>query len=292
MGIDSSCLQFLSAAKNRGVDFRETLTIGRQRFFPDTKTLGRVFKAVGVDLDPTTFKHEFAEPFFKALGAESVDSMDACDHERATIIHDLNLPIPAELRGRFSAVFDGGTLEHVFNFPQAIKNLMDMVRVGGSLVLLTSANNMMGHGFWQVSPELMYRCLSPENGFEVDCVLLKETISENGWYAAPDPLKVRTRVELTNQLQTLIMALARKTADVEVFAAAPQQSDYVALWNGTGVADGNVLASYRSGRRRVPLPRPVKTTLMRTLRALKVVPEFDPCYRRLNASSVIRGELG
>jgi len=59
-------------------------------------------------------------------------------------------------------VIDGGTLEHVFNFPVAIKNAMQMVRAGGRLSLSPPANNYFGHGFYQFSPELFYRVLSAE----------------------------------------------------------------------------------------------------------------------------------
>jgi hypothetical protein len=46
----------------------------------------------------------------------------------------LNKPVPDNLRSRFSVVFDGGTLDHVFNICQALKNAMEMVEVGGYFV--------------------------------------------------------------------------------------------------------------------------------------------------------------
>ena len=77
----------------------------------------------------------------------------------------MNLPIGDDLKRKFSVVIDGGTLEHVFNFPVAIKNCMQMLDVGGHFFVHTMANNFMGHGFYQFSPELFYRVFSPENGF-------------------------------------------------------------------------------------------------------------------------------
>ncbi len=98
------------------------------------------------------------------MGATRIESIDKADYEEATILHDMNQPVPDQLKGSFSLVFESGTLEHVFNFPQSIKNCMEMVRVGGHFVGITIANNLMGHGFYQFSPELYYRVLSPEMG--------------------------------------------------------------------------------------------------------------------------------
>ena len=41
-----------------------------------------------------------------------------------------------------------------------------MLTVGGSIFVNTPANNMMGHGFYQFSPELMYRIFAEANGFD------------------------------------------------------------------------------------------------------------------------------
>jgi hypothetical protein len=39
-------------------------------------------------------------------------------------------------------------------------------------------------------------------------------------------------VELVNNRPTYMFVLARKTADVPLFAVWPQQSDYLAQWHG------------------------------------------------------------
>ena len=65
----------------------------------------------------------------------------------------MNTPIYGSLKNRFSALLDAGTIEHVFNFPQAIRNCMEMVKVGGHFIQVTVANNFIGHGFYQFSPE-------------------------------------------------------------------------------------------------------------------------------------------
>ena len=101
--------------------------------------------------------------------------MDASDYEHATVVADLNQPIPQSLHGHFNLVYDGGTIEHIFNVRQSFENLMSLPKVGGSLVIQTMANNWFGHGFYQFSPELFYRVLSPENGYRVRRVVVHES---------------------------------------------------------------------------------------------------------------------
>ncbi|HTE59068.1 MAG TPA: hypothetical protein VK631_01880, partial [Solirubrobacteraceae bacterium] len=123
----------------------------------------------GVQAPPTP--DGFAEPVLHAMGAQRVDSLDISPFEGATVIHDLNQPLGEPPR-RFTAVIDGGSLEHVFNFPVAIRTCMELVEPGGSLVVMVPANNEIGHGFYQFSPELFYRVA--QHGFDVLQMLLVE----------------------------------------------------------------------------------------------------------------------
>lgn len=298
MGIDASGIQFLCMAKNRGVDFREMLTIGRQNFYNDPRVLKRAARALGLPAEFPGADDEYADRFFRTfLGVEKLESMDATAYEQASIVHDLNQPIPDSLRNRFGVVFDGGSLEHVFHCTQAYKNLMQMVRVGGWFLQLTAANNLLGHGFWQISPELIFRCFTPENGYELDCVLLKELSLDDRWYRVRDPEKLRRRVELSNRSQTNIFTIARKVADVDVFARTPQQSDYIRAWTGQGSTHSGVpktvLDPYTWRRRLRFLPKPARAWVNNTAKTIGIRPPFDPhCYRRVPEADLLRGRLG
>lgn len=68
----------------------------------------------------------------------------------------MNREIPGDFIEKYSMVLDGGSLEHVFNFPVAVRNCMQMLQVGGHYLAITPANNFMGHGFYQFSPELYF----------------------------------------------------------------------------------------------------------------------------------------
>jgi hypothetical protein len=149
----------------------------------------------------------------------------------------MNTQIDDSLRNRFSVVLDAGTLEHVFNFPQAIRNCMEMVKVGGHVIQITGGNDFMGHGFYQFSPELLYRVFSKDNGFKVEAMALYEMLAlrpgtgqAGKWYRMQDPAALGHRVELTTRGPSYLLTLATRTADAPIFATWPQQSDYVTMW--------------------------------------------------------------
>jgi hypothetical protein len=172
----------------------------------------------------------FAEPVFKALGARSVCSIDASAYEGADLVRDLNKPVDANLKEKFDLIYDGGTLEHVFNFPMALQNCMEMVREGGRLFTHTAANNWCGHGFYQFSPELFYSVLCHANGFEVERMIIHVVGPYNRWYEVADPRAIRSRVELITFFPMQLLIQARRTKVVPIFSKTPQQSDYLLRW--------------------------------------------------------------
>lgn len=248
MALDNTAAQALCGAKSAGADFSSSLMIGRQWLVAASDVIAEVAQIHGATMPAREPENAFAEPFFAILGAKKVDSLDFSTFEGANVQHDLNQPLPANLHARYDLVFDGGTLEHVFNFPMALKSCMELVKPGGHLVQVSNANNFMGHGFWQVSPELMYRAMSPANGYQVVAVMLRE-LHQSGrtpdlkgrFHIARDPDALGWRVELRNRRPTYIITIAKRTSDGSIFAEPPQQSDYQRLWDtGENVRVGAV----------------------------------------------------
>lgn len=254
MGVGISTAEFLVGASRSGVRFDRTATIGRQWLLVGPMRVGRILRQHGewpTGLSVREFGRAFREspgyvdPLLHLLGAREITAIDASPYEGAPIVHDLNEPVPDDLHERFSLVVDGGSLEHIFNVPVALRSYMQMVEVGGHLVLQTMANNAFGHGFFQFSPEFFYRTLSPENGYEIERVVVVE--DDIAWrrvgalnvpvdvagpeYAVIDPAEVGERVELRTKRQLLVQVLARRTARGPIFATSPQQSDYAATWD-------------------------------------------------------------
>lgn len=235
MGLCRASARLLVGGMNAGVDFTDCLQVGRQSMHINAKDLSGIFTSGGIAADAAAIASSaYAEPFFAALGAKTVSSLDASSYEDATFIHDLNSPLPDDqLINRFSVVHDGGLLEHVFNFPLALKTCMEMVKLGGHFTQVTVANNLMGHGFWQVSPELVFSAFTPENGYALRAVLLHEVRPNGAWFAVGDPSAHQRRVQLCNRRETFLLVIAQRTALVPIFGKPPQQSDYVAMWTGT-----------------------------------------------------------
>jgi SAM-dependent methyltransferase len=209
--------------------------VGRQFCALGAGELQSMLAEFGLEPDTEVLKasHNYAEPFLKFLGAEEIASLDASPYEGASILHDMNLPIPADLKGRFDVVIEGGSLEHVFNFPVAIQNCMEMLVPGGHYLGIGPANNFCGHGFYQFSPDLFFRIFSSENGFNVERVILCEVQAGSEWFEALDPLAARQYVEsMGGAKPTYVMVQARKLTDRPIFAKYPEQSVYTFLWNG------------------------------------------------------------
>lgn len=238
MGLDSNACRLLLFAKRNGVDFTKTLTLGRLNLSLSRNTMQRALVEFGYFQDEAQINRIFgdpngySEPFLRELGATQIDSVDATDYEGATFSHDLNTDLPQSMRGQYDAVIDGGTLEHVFNFPVALRSAMKTVKEGGRLFICTQCNNAMGHGFYQFSPELYYRALSPDNGYNVEEMFIAEgSFGQVPWHLVNDPEKIGCRVELVNDVQTYLLVMAIKTADVPIFEKWPQQSDYSLAWD-------------------------------------------------------------
>ena len=303
MGLDTSSVILLCAAKMMGADFSSVAMIGRQSFFPSHETLRRVFATLGIDRDARQFlqAHDYGEGFLELLGATNIDSIDVSPYEGATIVHDMNRPIPSALRERFTLVHDGGTIEHVFDIAQALKNCMEMVRVGGYFTQVNIANNYTGHGFWQISPETIFRAFSPENGYQVEAVLMHEVVPRGRWYLVFDPDQIGRRVELCNSNPTYILTIAKRTANGPVFQKSPQQSDYVSLWErtfnrsppATAPAGG---APRKTWRRFVP--KAVKRVIRGTLERVSNEGNWSnsrgfskTSYQRIQEDDVLHGRL-
>jgi hypothetical protein len=207
---------FIRAAARDGVCFDRVIMLGRQHWGADG----------------------YAEPLFESLGASEVRSIDASSYEDASELHDLNEPLPEHLAGRFTLAVESGTVEHVFNLTEALRSAMLLPEVGGHLVFMTPCNNAPGHGLHQLTPELLYRALSPDHGYTVKRFLLREhrgdwyKLRDSDWYEVRDPAAVGRRCEFRTRRTAYLFILAQRTADVPLFTRWPQQSDYNTQWAG------------------------------------------------------------
>ncbi|HEV2500456.1 MAG TPA: hypothetical protein VGY31_12830 [Terriglobia bacterium] len=262
MGLDVNGTRFLLYAKRLGVDFSRSAMVGRQYFSrispSDMKRNLTEFKFV---FDEDTIERIFnenkgyAEPFLQFLGAQETHSFDISGYEGATHLHDMNEEISESLKGQYSMVLDGGSLEHVFNFPMAIRNCMHMVRVGGHYLGISPTNNFMGHGFYQFSPELYFSVFTKRNGYRMVSMVAFEDKPKAKWYYVKSPSSIKGRITLTNSIPTHLLVLAQKLENAPIFQSTPQQSDYLRVWDHAGIYIQETVKSSRArsiARRFIP----------------------------------------
>jgi SAM-dependent methyltransferase len=163
------------------------------------------------------------------LGAKSVRVADVSSYENPDYLIDLNYDVDATYVERFDAILDVGTLEHVFDVPTALNNMVRMLRPGGLVALGYPASNCIDHGFYSFSPTLFYDYFAA-NGFDDFSCYLVEGSSHNQYkksrlyrykgYERQFPLVSRHPVEV------FFFATKRRTGELR----KPSQSFYREVW--------------------------------------------------------------
>jgi hypothetical protein len=171
MGLAAGALPFI-LQEGAGLPWcGAALTLGRQDVGFGTHTLTQAAERHRYGLR-TVDDHSEAAPLsdrqlFHRLGFDSLCVMDVNAYEGADVLLDLNArELPAEHLGRFDLVLDGGTLEHVFDVAQALRNLCRLVRVGGRILHISPMSNCADHGFYSFSPTL-FQDFYAANAFEI-----------------------------------------------------------------------------------------------------------------------------
>lgn len=178
MGLNISIAKYLLLVKQRfDVNYEKTAMLGRQyMYLSEAEYRGGALEKV-FSYEDVKQVDGYAETMFQALGAKEIVSYDYSDYEGATYLHDMNVPISDMHKEKYNVVFDGGTLEHVLHYLIALHNAMEMVKIGGNLILTTPSNNYNGHGFYQFSPDLFFSILEG-NGFTIEDISLANKTAE------------------------------------------------------------------------------------------------------------------
>jgi SAM-dependent methyltransferase len=86
-----------------------------------------------------------SELYFNALGFNQVESIDISSNDKPSFIEDLGEDISnTKLINNFDLVFDGGTLEHIFNPDKALNNIKKMLKLNGHIIHQVPCNNQPG----------------------------------------------------------------------------------------------------------------------------------------------------
>lgn len=179
----------------------------------------------------------YAETFFLELGLDSIDSMDVSDFEDASIIADLGTDVPKALHAKFDYIYDGGTCEHVFELPTALRNIDKMLKPGGFFQAHSPCNNFINHAFVQISPEMVYGFWLTSMGYMLrDIRLVPMPPRYIGQAAAlSNPLETKKRPKIRGQLPPdaplILDYVVQKPLKPKKASQKVMQSDYVERWN-------------------------------------------------------------
>lgn len=102
---------------------------------------------------------------FLSKGLTDVKEIDFHD-TRAEIQWDLNKPVPTEWHDTAHTLIDIGSIEHVADSIQVLKNYIHMAKVGGFIAIHTPVKGYCGHGLHTFSPEFIIETFK-QNGCEV-----------------------------------------------------------------------------------------------------------------------------
>lgn len=205
MGLDLTTARF---CMERNINWSRTLTIGRQNWW-----LSRMESAsVGSPIERYS-RTNYSEPFFRMLGATTLESVDLSPDEGPTFIADLSVPGALGDR-KYSCICDFGTAEHIADQAAYWRNLWGSLNPFGHLLVVVPANQLCGHGLYQYSPEFFAKL----GGFSARRIELVEY----GWRIKRNGFCEAGRFEASHRRPTFVFADIVK--DIDIPFSMPIQS--------------------------------------------------------------------
>ena len=227
MGIDVNGLDALllgmSICEKKGT----VLTLGNQGIHISAEQCMDICRHYGISTERSWFTQGTTQ-LMKHFGFQSLESLDMSAYEGATLLHDMNKPLPTELVGRkFDFIFDGGTTEHIFNVAQVFQNIWDVLAVGGIFVSVTVNNNLSGHGLYQFSPEFFQKICSPRYGMELKGLWLGKIGSmHDGWKAIQGSQDYDFKFGGDDRVYVITIAKKVSEGGLRFLDRPPQQGNY------------------------------------------------------------------
>ncbi|MDC5255888.1 class I SAM-dependent methyltransferase [Acinetobacter baumannii] len=202
MSFSVSSIRYLAWLHKKYGLYGNILLLGRQKVFCSKSLLNLVLEIDGAKIhipsltevdtncpisgpDSKHISDKFA--LMTIANFDNIQVLDISNYQGADIIHDLNLEVPTELHSKFDLIIDGGTLEHIYNIPVALKNISMMLKHGGRVIHMSPVSGYIDHGFYQISP-LLYYSFYKENWRNQECLLVQHPSKKpnykqwNFWY--------------------------------------------------------------------------------------------------------------
>lgn len=147
-------LQFLERYLNKDASI---CMLGVQKILIDWISFEKTMKRIGITYDVEKMASVVEKrkintfDFFEALEYKNVHAIDISDYEGADILYDLNKELPDDCCS-FDFVMNIGTLEHIFDVTNGMKNIMKLTKIGGYILNICPAAGYVDHGFYSFSP--------------------------------------------------------------------------------------------------------------------------------------------
>jgi SAM-dependent methyltransferase len=244
MGIAKGAISLLYKHRQAYGFSGKMIELGKQNVFVSADKLNEISERFGQhsNLDSNQVVDDVT--LFKQLGFSEVQSLDYSKYEDADIEWDLNNPIPLDLRDQFDAVYDGGTIEHIFHLPQVLGNIFHLLKVGGTVVHCSPSHNHVDHGYYMFSPQLIFEYYAANN-FEILASNIFEYESDHAqkdWLIYEYTPGSIDRLSFGGWGRSLlgIWIIARKT-ESSTCDVIPQQGTYIrdGLWSEASQSASN-----------------------------------------------------
>jgi len=228
MGIDFTSLEGILLSLPYCKSGNRALTLARQGIHFNKPMLDYFNKKYQRNVE----YRQTAEMLFQQFGFTITDSIDCSSYENATHIHDMNKPIPPTLTGPYDFIYDGGTIEHIFNIAQVLENVIDLLKVGGIFCSVTVNNNFSGHGIYQFSPEFFMTAFSERYGMKIHELYLAQVNSEKeSWINVKtfnEDGDGRSTQSFNSSKPVYIITIAEKVTNdrLSLLTSSPQQYSY------------------------------------------------------------------
>ena len=141
-------------------------------------------------------------------------------------------------QNKYDFIYDGGTIEHIFNTPQVCENIIHMLNIDGIFCSVTCNNNLSGHGIYQFSPEFFLSAFSKPYGMEVKQLYIAQVNSEFHEWINVNDFKHdnggRNLSKFDSNREVYIITIAQKISNerLSLITSSPNQYSYANIeWN-------------------------------------------------------------
>lgn len=153
-------------------DIEQYCNEAEQTFKTPSKIQRHTSRLFDGDPDLSKIASDFihARTFFEMMSFDDYVDIDNFEYDQPALQHDMNMPVPDKFNDRFNLVVDGGTVEHIFNIPQVMNNIVQMLKLDGCVMHLASFD--MDHGFYGLSPCFFYDYYRANGFSDFSCYIM------------------------------------------------------------------------------------------------------------------------